>query len=119
MRKYLSLMIFAVLLNACAHSGKERILKSDMPIQELKATKIPVKEILNPVDVVILDDYIVFQNERKSGENCFFVYSAEGMNFCYAFGLLGKGPASLLHREWYSEMRGIYYPYTIPPMIKS
>jgi hypothetical protein len=67
-----------------------------MPIEELKATKIPVKEVLHPVDMVILDDYVVFQNEYMSGENCFFVYSLDGMNFCYAFGLLGKGPGEFI-----------------------
>jgi hypothetical protein len=67
-----------------------------MPVQELRASKIAIKEVLKPVDMAILDDYIIFQNEYINGEDCFYVYSSDKMKFCYSFGRLGQGPGEFI-----------------------
>ncbi|MDR3236078.1 MAG: 6-bladed beta-propeller [Prevotellaceae bacterium] len=74
----------------------ERVLHSwDLPVEELKANKIPIKETLNPVKILMLDDYFIFQNDYISGEDCFYVYS-KSMKFCYSFGRLGQGPGEFI-----------------------
>jgi hypothetical protein len=112
MEKYLLMAIMPLLLDACVHSGKERILKSNMPVEELKATIIPIKETFNPVDMIILDDYFVFQNEYVNEGNCFFVYSSDEMKFCYSFGHVGRGPnefiAPRIVQQSYGNMLSIY-----------
>lgn len=58
----------------------------------MKSKKIPIKEILKPVDIVISNDYIVIQNERLPNEDCFFVYEKnEPYDFLYSFGRIGAG----------------------------
>lgn len=84
---FLGLLIFT----SCGDENK-RILSREFPvIHELKARKIPIKEVLNPIDLIITSDFFIFQNEYVSGEDCFFVFD-RALNFCYSFGRLGQGP---------------------------
>ena len=75
------------------NKNQERILNNNFIQQDsLVATKIPIKEILNPVNMVLLKDYIVIQNEYLADENCFFIYQKGGdYNFLFSFGRLGQG----------------------------
>ena len=70
-----------------------RILNDNFVQQDsLVATQIPIKEILNPVNMVLLKDYIVIQNEYLADENCFFIYQKGGdYKFLFSFGRLGQG----------------------------
>jgi hypothetical protein len=66
------LFSFLIAIYGCSNANKERIIPKNMPIvEELKANKIAIKEVLNPVDMIMLDDYFVFQNEYHNGEDCF------------------------------------------------
>lgn len=58
--------------------------------------KIEIREIFQPVDMVILDDYIVFQNEYMDKSDCFFVYSSKKHEFLYSFGTKGAGPEEFI-----------------------
>ncbi|MDR1562930.1 MAG: TolB-like 6-bladed beta-propeller domain-containing protein [Dysgonamonadaceae bacterium] len=87
------IIIIVLTIYACSYSNKERVMHENMPvIEELKAKKIAVNEVLNPTDMKILDDYFVFQNQRNYNEDCYFVYTKDKLKFCYSFGRLGKGP---------------------------
>ncbi|MGL4493691.1 MAG: hypothetical protein ACRCT5_12705, partial [Tannerellaceae bacterium] len=85
---FLGLLIFT----SCGDENKHILLSREFPaIHELKARKIPIKEVLNPIDLIITSDFFIFQNEYLSGEDCFFVFD-RALNFCYSFGRLGQGP---------------------------
>jgi hypothetical protein len=80
------------LLSACVGDDATPIRNyPDMPVEQLTAKRIPIHEVLKPADLLILDDYLVFLNERISGEDCFFVFSKKDFSFLYSFGHLGQG----------------------------
>ena len=63
---------------------------------KLVAEKMPVKEVLNPGNIVKLKDYLIVQNEYISGEDCFYVYSLVKMKFCFSFGRLGQADGEFI-----------------------
>ena len=63
---------------------------------KLVAEKMPVKEVLNPGNIVKLKDYLIVQNEYISGEDCFYVYSLDKMKFCFSFGRLGQADGEFI-----------------------
>ncbi len=58
----------------------------------LNAQLIRIDELLKPVDLVLLDDYIVVVNEPNGDHPVFNVYTRADMTFLYGFGRQGKGP---------------------------
>lgn len=84
--------LLVILISTSCSDENKRIISREFPvIHTLKARKIPIKEILNPIDLITTTDYFIFQNEYVSGEDCFFVFD-RSLNFCYSFGRLGQGP---------------------------
>lgn len=84
-------LIVLLIFTSCSEDTT-RILSREFPVtHELTARKIPIKEVLNPIDLIKTTDYFIFQNEYVSGEDCFFVFD-RALNFCYSFGRLGQGP---------------------------
>ena len=61
--KVVNIVILISLLLSCNQGNRERILNEFERDINLKSKKIPIKEILKPVDIVISDDYIVIQNK--------------------------------------------------------
>lgn len=90
--KSIIVSFFLTLLFTSCEPANERILTRDFPQNiSLKAKKIPVKKVLNPVDIILTDNHFIFQNDHTSGEDCYYVFDKE-MRFCYSFGRLGNGP---------------------------
>ena len=91
MKKYVgfSIMLFFI---SCSN-GENRELNEKFPrMIRLKAEKIEIKEIIKPGLILLLDNYLIVQNEYNHSEDCFFVYSLEPFKFLYSFGRLGQGP---------------------------
>lgn len=93
MRNYIIGLIFVFILCSCKNEYKNRILNDTFVKQDsLVAQKIPIKEILNPANIVLLKDYIVIQNEYLPNESCFYIYKkGDSYPFLFSFGRLGQG----------------------------
>lgn len=95
--KNIHVIILIFLLFSCNQNNNERILNDFKRDITLVAEKIPIKEILNPIDIVVLEDYIVIQNERLHDEDCFFVYKKNAhYDFLYSFGRIGQGKGEFI-----------------------
>ncbi len=94
--KYVLAIVLCVCFS-CSENTNTRIMndvfKKDV---KLVAEKMPVKEVLNPANIVKLKDYLIIQNEYISGEDCFYVYSLDQMKFCFSFGRLGQGDGEFI-----------------------
>ena len=92
MRTYILSLFCVVLLVSCAPEA-DRIVNNNFPITyQLKPLFHPIAEVIKPVDMVVLDDYLVIQNEIIPNVDCFFVYSLDSLNFLYSFAHYGQGP---------------------------
>lgn len=92
--KYIFLLLSVLLSYSCVGEKKGRVVNDCfLSVDSIYANKIRINEVFNPVSMVILDDFYVFQNEYADRENgnFFYVYNAEDMSFCYSFGKLGNG----------------------------
>ncbi len=97
MNKCVYLTTIVVILFSCTNKNKERIKNENFITEKsLVAQKIPISEILKPVDMIKLKDFVIFQNEYIRGEPCFFVFSAKDMEFHYCFAKLGQGPGEYI-----------------------
>ena len=76
---------------SCTNNGKKEINEFPKKIN-LESKKIEIKEIIKPVSILVLDNYLVVQNEFDPNVDCFFIYSLENFRFLYSFGNLGQGP---------------------------
>lgn len=87
-------LLFALL--SCTNT-EERITNKTFPvIHELQPQLCKINEVIKPVDMVVLDDFLVVQNEFTPGEKCFFVYSLDSLNFLYSFAHIGRGPEDFI-----------------------
>lgn len=104
-------ILFVILVSigsfiSCRNKENSNI-KKEFPItHKLHGRKIPIDEVINPIDIIYTKDYFVIQNEYIVGEDCFFVYD-KTMKFCYSFGRLGRGP------EEFIAPRLVYTPKAI------
>jgi hypothetical protein len=91
-------IIIAVFLSyACQQDNSKRILKENIPVIQLKCEKIKINEIIKPVSMVILNNYLIIQNERNAKTDCFYVYNFSGsVKFCFSFGTWGNGPGEFI-----------------------
>jgi hypothetical protein len=75
---------------SCENDTSKHVFKTDFPFEySIIAEKIPIKEILRPVGICILDNYLIIQNDKINNSDCFYVYDAETLKFLFSFGQLG------------------------------
>lgn len=87
--KQVIFILVVVLFSACGE-GNVRITKKDFPDRiSLFAEKVTIKEIIRPVAICILDDYLVIQNDQIRNMDCFYIYDIETLKFLYSFGRIG------------------------------
>lgn len=55
-----------------------------------------IDEILKPIDIVVLDNYLVIQNDIVPNADCFFVYTLDSLHFLYSFARNGHGPEEFI-----------------------
>ena len=85
------LLTFSLLLFTACESSSVRIKNEGFPLDiTLQPQKIKIKEILKPGAMIFLDDFLVIQQEYNHGEDCFFIYTSDSMEFCFSFGRLGQ-----------------------------
>ena len=92
MKQFFLAIVALSLLVACAEKQDRVVNEQFSETLPLSAVEYPVEEILKPIDMVVLDDYLVIQNEFLSDADCFFVYSRDSLRFLYSFGRRGQGP---------------------------
>jgi hypothetical protein len=67
------------------------VVNEGFPLQlQLRADKIKINEVLKPMHIIVLEDFIVVQNEYLPKEKCFFIYEKKRHRFCFSFGQLGQ-----------------------------
>jgi hypothetical protein len=89
--KILLVTFLCFLISGCSDYAKERVMNEGFPqMSTLKPEEIKINEIFRPGALVLLDDFLILQNEYNSKEHCFFVYTREDIKFCYSFGTLGQ-----------------------------
>ena len=92
MKKAAFIFVLAGILAACSPEV-ERVVNDRFPATyQLPPSLYPIHEIIKPVDMVVLDDYLVIQNEIVPDEDCFYVYSLDSLRFLYSFARYGQGP---------------------------
>lgn len=92
MKKAAFIFVLAGILEACSPEV-ERVVNDRFPATyQLPPSLYPIHEIIKPVDMVVLDDYLVIQNEIVPDEDCFYVYSLDSLRFLYSFARYGQGP---------------------------
>ena len=93
MKRHIPFLLLSLfLLYSCSSNESRQLDKTFPQTIKLEADKIKINEVIKPVLILVLDDYLVVQNEYIFGEHCFFVYSLESFEFLYSFGRLGQGP---------------------------
>jgi len=94
--KYVLAIVLCICFS-CSDNSSERkmndVFSEDI---SLVADKLPINEVINPVSIVKLKDFLVVQNEYISGEDCFYVYSLDKMKFCFSFGRLGQADGEFI-----------------------
>jgi hypothetical protein len=89
--KILLVTFICFLIFGCTDYAKNRIINEGFPpMSILIPEKIKINEVLNPGAIVLLEDFLVVQNEYNPTEDCFFVYTRDNIKFCYSFGSLGQ-----------------------------
>lgn len=62
----------------------------------LRAEKIRIDEIIKPVGITLLDDYLIVEGEAGMNRDLFYVYSRDKFRYLYSFGVNGRGPNEFL-----------------------
>ena len=92
---YLLTMCLVVILSFSCNNTEE-VEKKFPLVQELKASEVPINEIIKFSGIYKLKDYIIL---RDGSENCdvfFYVYKNPGFQFLYSFARKGQGPEEFL-----------------------
>ncbi|MDL2310191.1 TolB-like 6-bladed beta-propeller domain-containing protein [Parabacteroides sp. OttesenSCG-928-B22] len=93
-RKWICVILFLYILTSCGENYEGRVENTSFigkKIVPLSATKKKVDEVINPIDMAIFDNYLVFQNEYSENDHWFYVYTKD-MDFCFSFAPFGVGP---------------------------
>lgn len=96
MQKNIIISTFLLLAFSCSTNNSERFSKAFPETIKLTAEKVKINEVINPVLILLLDDYLVVQNEYHFNMDCFFVYSLDTFDFLFSFGRLGQGPGEYI-----------------------
>lgn len=95
MRMYSALAVPVLLLSvSCTNSGQME--KHFDVVKEIKAEQVFISEILNPNNIIKLEDYIVLQNAVDAAVDVYYVYSCPELEFLYSFAHHGRGPEEYL-----------------------
>jgi len=86
----LTICIGAILFFSCTET--EKIEKRFPLVQELKASKIPINEIIKLSEIYKLKDYIILGDGSENPSTFFYVYKNPGFQFLYSFARKGQGP---------------------------
>jgi len=90
------ILICVVLLASCSESI-DRVVNKIFPQELVLAPELyKINEVLKPVDIVVLDDYLIIQNEIIPNADCFFVYTLDSLRFLYSFARNGHGPEEFI-----------------------
>jgi hypothetical protein len=67
MKKIYILVLFVIVtVLSCENDTSKHVFKTDFPFEySIIAEKIPIKEILRPVGICILDNYLIIQRCRN------------------------------------------------------
>ena len=98
MNRFRFLTVFLFVLCSCSSENRQLNKEFSKTIR-LESQKIEINEIIKPGLILVLDDYLVIQNEYTPNHDCFFVYSLDAYKFLYSFGRLGSSPNEFIaHR---------------------
>lgn len=90
------IFICLCLLASCS-SSVDRKVNDDFPQKVALMPELhQINEVLRPVDIVVLDDYLIIQNDIMPQADCFFVYALDSMQFLYSFARNGHGPEDFI-----------------------
>ena len=94
MKRFVYLFIFYIIFlwYSCSYHENRELNEIFPKTIKLEAEKITIREIIKAGLILVLDDYLVVQNEYIPNEDCFFIYSLDSYKFLYSFGKLGQGP---------------------------
>lgn len=96
MKKQYILLCCYFLLLSCAVTEERKANETFSKTYELQPELREINEVIKPVDIVVLNDYLVIQNDLMPTEKCFFVYDLDSLNFLYSFGNMGHGPEDFI-----------------------
>lgn len=91
-----SILLLVLLFPSCKQSPDRIYNPKFQKIYKIEPDFHKINEIIRPVDMVVLDDYLVIQNDILPGEDCLFVYDLETLEFLYSFVNCGNGPKEFL-----------------------
>lgn len=96
MKEIFTVCILCFIISGCSKT-KDRVINDIFPNKITLTPKFyEVDEILRPVDMVILDDYLIIQNDIMPNQDCFFVYTLDSLHFLYSFARNGHGPEEFI-----------------------
>ena len=99
MRNVNILILFISVMLSCVDDSKRVDNNIFVNRYKMNPVKYKINEIIKPVDIIVLDDYLVIMNELVSRENIFFVYSLSSFEFLYSFANKGHGPKDYIAPE--------------------
>jgi hypothetical protein len=123
-----TIIIFIVMLHCCKNNAKRiSVINDEFPQKlQLYAEKIKINEVLKPMELISIEDFIVIQNEYLPSEKCFYIYDKNTYQFCFSFGQLGQSGANdefvaprLVHNckenilQIFDQATRLMYSYTI------
>lgn len=91
-------LLFFMLQSCLVNTTEKKIDNSSLfpKKQKLFLEKVPVQEVIRPVDMVITENYLVVQNDILDGQDQIFVYSLDSLHFLYSFQKRGHGPQEIV-----------------------
>lgn len=93
---FFSILLLVLLFPSCKQSA-DRIYNTDIQkVYKIEPDFHKINEIIRPIDMIVLDDYLVIQNDILPNEHCLFVYNLETLDFLYSFVNCGNGPEEFL-----------------------
>ena len=85
----LTICLVAILCFSCSNTEEEKRFPL---VQELKASEVPINEIIKLSSISKLKDYIILRDGAENCEVFFYVYKNPGFQFLYSFAKRGQGP---------------------------
>lgn len=106
MKRVNVLILFLLTMLSCVDSSKRVVSESFPSEHKLTPRKYEINEVIKPVDMVVLDDYLVIMTELIPKEHIFFVYSLSSFEFLYSFANKGHGPKDYIAPEFVQNPSG-------------
>ena len=93
---FFSILLLVLLFPGCKQNADRIYNPEFQKIYKIEPDFHKINEIIRPVDMIVLDDYLVIQNDILPNERCLFVYNLETLDFLYSFVNCGNGPEEFL-----------------------